>query len=187
MNASPAVAVFFIDFEAFQHGKDEDFIIKELAIIDSNNPLRSACYVFLPHCSWESLSAEHRRTYNYLERRLHRLTWNEGTLRYCTRCLQNDIAYFFTGSSVDKAIFYTMGEQKAEFLRREFPHMHIEDYGNAFVSNINRKNENLTIKKLPRAPQHISCTYRNHSREHCALLKCYRMYMHYYFYSVVCE
>lgn len=135
--------------------------------MDASNPLRCYTYVFVAPRCWQSLSRQQRFTYNYATHRLHGLTWYEGYARYCTECLNRDMVRFFKPS---ENIFYAIGQQKTEFLRRQFPGLLIMDYGAL---------NNVVLKDLPPAPPHVTCNYRKHSREHCAVLKCYRLYLHY--------
>jgi hypothetical protein len=164
--------VYFIDFEAYQHG-NEEFHIKELCVMDSGNPLRYMMYVFLPQKTWDMVTDEEKTSYRYQHRRLHGLSWQEGYTRYCTNCLQRDILYWMSNAAatLEDSVFYVLGQQKANFLRQQFPQLFILDYTSEF---------NIALKQLCHAPPHIICTYRNHGkRKHCAMLKCYRLYMHY--------
>jgi len=155
----------FIDFEGFQHGK-EDFMIKELCILDENASLKPLTFLFKPMKPWDELKSSQRRTYAYQEHRLHHLTWSEGSKSYCTSCLERNIKKAIP--LYEQAICYVMGKQKADFLRRELPMLNIIEYS---LANC--------YKDLPNAPVHLCCTYRNHSKEHCAVLKCYRLMLHY--------
>lgn len=155
----------FIDFESFQHG-DEDFQLKELCILDSSAPLKPISYVFKPSKKWEALNKQQQRTYAYLEHHLHHLSWCEGVKRYCSSCVERHIKAAVP--SYETARFYVLGKQKADFLRRELPMFDIVEYSFA-----------ESYKDIPRAPPHVCCTYRNHSKEHCAVLKCYRLYSHF--------
>ena len=80
----------FIDFEAFQHG-NEDFMIKELCILDENAPLKPLTFVFKPTKTWDILKSSQKRTYAYQEHQLHHLAWSEGSNSYCTSCLERNI------------------------------------------------------------------------------------------------
>lgn len=158
--------VFFIDFEGFQHG-DEDFRLKELCLMDASNPLRYMLYVFKPDCEWECLTPEQQRTYTYCTRHLHELSWNEGLSHFCSTCFGTVMRDAF---KLSRTIFYVIGTQKAAYLRRILPGAIIVDYSQRF---------NVTLKGLPRASPFVNCIYRNHGREHCAMIKCYRLYLHY--------
>jgi hypothetical protein len=155
----------FIDFEAFQHG-NEDFMIKELCILDESAPLKPLTFVFKPTKPWDKLNGSQKRTYAYQEHKLHQLAWNEGSKSYCNSCVERNIKRAMP--LYENANCYVVGKQKADFLRRELPMLNIIEF--SFVDS---------YKDLPRAPAHLSCTYRYHGKEHCAVLKCYRLMLHY--------
>jgi hypothetical protein len=157
--------VLFIDFEAFQHG-DEEFQIKELCILDADLPLKPLTFLFKPNRPWEKLNSAQKQTYAYQEHHLHHLSWGEGNKSYCANCVERHIKRAIP--LYLSAQCYVLGRQKAEFLRREFPMLAIIDYD--YVDS---------YKDISRAPSHLTCTYRNHSKEHCAVLKCYRLLLHY--------
>jgi len=159
--------VLFIDFEAFQHG-DEDYQIKELCILDADSPLKPLTFMFQPSTPWDKLSSDRRRTYAYQEHHLHHLAWNEGDIRYCTKCIFHHIQSAFPLVAGVNTVCYVLGSQKTSFLQRELPMLNIYQYDNAFA-----------YKDLPMAPLHLTCTYRNHSRNHCAVLKCYQLFSHF--------
>jgi len=160
--------VYIIDFEAFKHG-DEDYQLKELCIIDASCPMKQLHYTFLPPCKWEELSSEQKRTYTYLTREHHRLSWNEGYVRYCRECLRNDVARFIKSSHVHSSMFYVMGREKTRFLQSLFPDYRFMNY---------QEVHNVSMRDLPEAPDHIVCNYRNHGK-HCAVLKCTRILLHF--------
>lgn len=157
--------VYFIDFEAFQHG-DEDFCIKEMCILSVEKPLKPLYMLFKPTKSWNDLSPLQQRTYVYQEHRLHHLSWNEGLRRYCNHCVFRDLEKEIPTCTL--ATFYVLGDQKTEFLRNQLPLLNIVQYDHV-----------TSYKELPNAPSHLTCLYRHHSKEHCAVLKCYRLYLHY--------
>jgi hypothetical protein len=163
-----SASVFFIEFEAFQHG-NEDFHIKELCLMDAAKPMRQLHYIYRPPHQWESLSLEHKRTYNYQSRMLHRMSWNEGYTRFCTECLRRDVDQWMNGNTHRTSIIYVLGQQKVDYLQRLLPNCNIVNYQTAF---------NVTLKDLPDAPGHACCIYRNHGT-HCAVLKCLRMYLYF--------
>ena len=156
-------AAFFIDFEAFQHA-EESFTVKELCILNASSPLKPLHYIYKPAVPWTLLASDRKRTYAYQEHALHRLSWSEGSEQYCKSCLMRDINELVACST--NPVFYAIGQQKLAFLQKELPELNIVEYGQTF-------------KNLPLAPSHLTCCYRNHSREHCATLKCYRMYIDY--------
>lgn len=159
--------VLFADFEAFQHGA-ESFRIKELCFLAVDEPMRPLYFIFKAPCAWEHLTDGQRRTYAYEEKHIHGLAWAEGYTRYCTNCISHHIDQAFSVSQVN-TIIYVFGRQKLEFLKAEFPHLKLIHYD--FIDS---------FKELLHAPSHITCPYRVHGeREHCAMLKCYRLLSHY--------
>jgi len=166
MCSSPPPPVVFIDFEAFQHG-DESFIIKELCVLDVRQPLKPIHFVFKAPTPWSCLSSHKRHTYTYQEKNLHHLSWHEGKeKRYCSNCLERRIQHEVEHQHPEP-LFYVLGEQKAEFLKKEFPSLHIVTYPHTY--------KDLNVREIT----HLVCPYRDHSTEHCALLKCYRLYSHF--------
>lgn len=159
-------SVLFADFEAFQHG-DESFRIKELCILDKASPMKPLYFLFKPPCAWNMLTREQKRTYTYEERCIHGLVWSEGHTRYCASCVWHYMKRAFP-SLTDTSSYccYVIGRQKADFLRKELPFLNIVEY-------------DITLKELPHAPSHLICQHRAHGRDHCAMLKCYRLLLHY--------
>lgn len=154
-----------MDFEAFQHGNSK-FHIKELCVMNVDKPLVPLYYIFKPHKAWQLLDKAQQKTYSYQQNHLHRLYWEEGQTRYCRRCIQQHIKDVFPDWA--SSIFYVVGgEQKVSFLTDEFPDIPFVEY-------------NLSaLNQLPSLPNNnVSCLYRTHG-EHCALLKCLRLYTHY--------
>ena len=163
-------SVFFIDFEAFQHGA-EDFSIKELCVIDMARPMKQLYYLYLPPCSWDSLNRDQKRSYSYEYLHLHKLSWDEGYARFCAACLRRDMQnWLFPTTNRETSVFYVMGRQKADYLQRLLPDLKFVNYQEAF--NV------ASLKELCALPSHVRCIHRVHG-EHCAMLKCYRMYMHF--------
>lgn len=152
----------FIDFEAFQHGA-EPFRIKELCIMDCARPGQPLHLIFNPHVQWHCLNNRRRHTYAYQTNHLHHLQWQEGFVRYCRECLFFVIQFHFP--KWQNETFYVLGAQKLQFLRRELPRLRLVEY-------------NATLSQLPQLCLQSTCPYRNHG-QHCAVLKCYRLYYHY--------
>jgi hypothetical protein len=153
---------FFIDFEAFQHGSNK-FRLKELCVMDVDRPLNPLYFIFKGGKKWEDLTCGEQQTYSYQRRYLHHLGWEEGHARYCRRCVWYFIKDYFP--QIRNSIVYVMGEQKIKFLQNEFPSLNFCEY-------------NVTLALLPNVAANINCFYRDHG-EHCACLKCYRLYTHY--------
>ena len=145
-------------------------MIKELAMLEAYNQMGKFCEVFRTDRSWSSLSNEQRRTYSYQERHLHHLSWNEGNRLYCKEDVLGDIKRAFPQCDTENAVIYVIGEQKMKFLQKEF--------GEKFhFQQLNCER----VRDLPCAPCIVQCPYRAHGREHCAMMKCYRMLTYFLF------
>lgn len=155
--------MFFIDFEAFQIVKGGDFILKELAIVSIDNPLKPLYCLFRPPYTWDNLTEDQKKQCQYVTRNIHHLEWYEGVIRFCGSCIQYNImdAFEFATNST----FYAMGKQKCKFLQDMFPYLKIIEYI-------------VRYENLPIIPPHIKCLTREHG-DHCALKKAYRLYLHY--------
>ena len=160
------MAPFFIDFEAFQHGPNGKFKLKELCILDVERPLLPLYYTFASRKSWDRLTNGQRRTYEYQTRELHHLEWSEGHARYCSGCIMHHIKKTFSNSA--NSIFYVMDQvdgAKINYLKEEFPELNLINY-------------TMVFNNLPIIPHNIKCFHREHG-DHCAYLKCMRLYHHY--------
>ena len=162
--------VYLVDFQGFQHGF-EDFIIKELCIIDVSKPARPLHTLYLPPRCWNQLSRQQKRTYYYQTRRLHQIGWDEGYVRFCKECLQRDMErWLFTKNNSSMSVFYVMGQQKAAILQRLLPDYKIVNYQEAF--NVKSCND------MPKAPSYARCAHREHG-DYCAVKRCFSMYIHF--------
>ena len=159
--------VYLIDFQGFQHGSEE-FVIKEMCILDVSKPTRPLHTVYLPPCCWFELSREQKRTYHYQSRALHKLGWDEGNMRFCKECLLRAMdRWLFNTNSRNLSVFYVMGHQKAEILQRLRPECNIVNYQEAY-----------NLRALPEATSTARCVHREHG-DYCAVKKCYAMYWHF--------
>ena len=154
---------YFIDFEAFQHG-EEHYRIKELCILDVDRPLSPLYFIFAADKSWDALRISQQKTYSFQSRHIHGLGYDEGVTLYCSSCVARLMKQTFPNCL--NGIFYVMGLQKMNFLITQFPKFNFCEY-------------HVTFNILPQIAHNISCLHRNHSAEHCACLKCYRLYQHY--------
>ena len=162
----PREDVYFIDFEAYQHG-DEDFHIKELCIMSADNPLKFSAYIFNHSCHWDHLSVDQRKTYRFQYKKLHQIAWNEGDTIYSAWWLQREIELKYV---FGPTVFYVLGHQKAKYLQQQLPRLTILDYSVQY---------NVLLMDLPAPPSYVKCVYREHARNHCAVLKCYRLCLHF--------
>lgn len=155
--------VYFVDFEAFQHG-DEPYEVKELCIVDADQPFHFFYKLFGPQESWNGMSREQRRTYCYQTRHVHGIDYHEGYKNYCPYHLGKAIKDHFPGCVNE--IFYIMGRQKLQFMKKEYPQFNWCEY-------------NATLNDMPSLPKNIVCLHRTHDHTHCALLKACKLYQHY--------
>ena len=158
--------VFFIDFEAFR--QDGEFRIKELCVIEINQPGDPLYYAFrLDQDEWQALTIEEQKTNMYASRHLHRLHWLEGVSRYCKTCVMYHLARKFP--RWNEGMFYVLDSvcgPKIKFLKKEFPHLRLANYNG------------LTFKTLPEPPLNIACPFREHGI-HCAFRKCHQLLTHF--------
>lgn len=160
------MSIYFMDFEGFQSGQTTP-VLKELVIISVENPLNPLYFNFMPPMTWDVLDAEQRRNYHYQTSRLHHIQWFEGYARYCKTCLWYHLTLAFP--DWQQGIFFVMDRAhgtKIAHLRQEFPQLNIQPY------------TCVTFRSLPELTEHHKCPYRDHG-EHCAYLKCLKLYQHY--------
>ena len=158
------MGTIFVDFEAFQHGTTERFKLKELCILSVDRPLTPLYFLFRCSKPWEELDTDQRRTYAYQSRHLHHLEYSEGVVSYCKSCIARLIKKIYPNWI--NCIFYVMGVQKFDYLRNKFPMFNWCEYNG------------VTVNTLPSLPHNITCLHRPHG-DHCACLKCYKLYYHY--------
>ena len=115
---------YFIDFEGFKyHGR---YDIKELCIINVDNPLDPVHYIFDVANSWTTLNQHQQDLYNYQTNEVHCLYWNEGNTRYCRKCIMHHIMKAFPYYS--NGTFYALDEEKTSTLKHKFPSLNIVNY-----------------------------------------------------------
>ena len=158
------MGAIFVDFEAFQHGATERFKLKELCVLSSDRPLTPLYFLFRASPPWEKLDVEQQKTYAYQSRHLHHLEYSEGVASFCKSCVARMIKAAFP--EWQTCIFYVMGAQKMDYLRHKFPMFNWCEYNG------------VTVNTLPTLPHNITCLHRPHG-DHCACLKCYKLYHHY--------
>ena len=152
---------YFIDFEGFSYrGRHK---LKELCIINVDNPLDPVHYIFDATGAWTRLDQPQQDLYNYQTNEVHQLYWNEGNIRYCRKCIMHRIKkafpFYYNGT------FYAMDEEKTFTLKRKFPKLNIVNYNQSFNT-------------LPCITNNITCPYRMHGT-HCSYLTCLRLFCHY--------
>lgn len=156
---------YLIDVEGFQHGKNGKFHIKELCILNVDEPLSPYYQVFTSTKPWSAINDDAEKfTYRYQTNKVHHLSWDEGWQTYCNNCVWREIKKTFPNWR--NGMFYVLGESKLKMLKENFPKLKLVPY-------------NATLSTLPALGSHIRCVYREHSVEHCACLKCYKLYKHF--------
>ena len=151
-----------MDFEAFKSG-NEDYILKELCLLNVDKPLMPLYFVFSSPQPWDKLDATSRKHYRYQSKHIHGLEWSEGVSRYCRNCVMHHIKMAYPLCTA--GIIYVMGLDKMTFLTSEFPELNFAEY-------------HVTFNQLPPLTKNIMCYHRDHG-EHCAFRKCMRLYQHY--------
>ena len=120
------------------------------------------------HAAGSSYLVSKKRTYHYQSRALHKLGWDEGTMRFCQECLLRAMdSWLFKTNSRSLSVFYVMGHQKAEILQHLLPECNIVNYQEAY-----------NLRTLPEATSTARCVHREHG-DYCAVKKCYAMYWHF--------
>ena len=148
--------VYFIDFQGYCC--NEEPIVKELCIINSNDMLNPNHMVYKMNIAWKHLS-EIDQTLNELLIKDHvKLSWEEGSHTFCMYCLINSY-----GDDISKEVFYTRDENRMITLKKLFPMLRIVKY------------EPYNLQFIPR---NIVCPYREHG-EYCAYKSCLSMLVDY--------
>ena len=158
------MSTIFVDFEAFQHGTTERYKLKELCLLSADRPLTPLYFLFRGWPTWELLNDDQKRTYSYQSNHIHHLEYTEGVVIFCKCCIARAIKIAFP--EWVNSVFYVMGSQKYDWLRRKFPMFNWCEYNG------------VTLNTLPIIPHNISCLHRPHG-DHCACLKCFKLYQHY--------
>ena len=99
-----------IDLQGFQL-TPHSFVVKELAFYDINNGYHGR-WSFKPPHPWEDLSPSKQKSYAWVTRNLHGMSWKSGKLPYKT--FRRILMSLFT--SYD--IIYVKGLEKANFLKK---------------------------------------------------------------------
>ena len=108
-----------VEFHGFR-GNSNEFILKEIAIVDSNN--RYTLLFFKSPYDRQHLTAYYRRMVNWLEKYYHGITWEYGEFTYSDDTVEKLLSIFST--------LYTKGLEKANYLRK-------------FHSNVQQLNDTL--------------------------------------------
>ena len=139
--------VFFIDFEGFQHGR-EDIQIKELVVLDHDQPSLPLYFLFDTSIMANNNDEYEKiwKTYNYQTSRLHHLEFTEGHTHYCASCIFHHIISNFPNCA--NGLFYVLDHvngNKVRKLRRDFPQLRFVNYSRP------------TMDSLPLEPNGVYC------------------------------
>ena len=99
-----------LDFQGFQL-LPHTFVVKELAVFDIHQGYH-AQWTFQPPHAWDQLSARRQKTYAWVIRNCHGLSWESGVLPY--RALRPILLSLFTTYST----LYVKGVEKVKFLEK---------------------------------------------------------------------
>lgn len=174
--------IFFVDFEAFQHGA-EKFKPVEVCVLDSSDLTHPLIEMYAQKENWKELSSSQKRTYNYQFRHLHRLYWKNSSdfcspRVYSGQKLYSKIIHAFNPRVGD--IFYVFGEQKLLFLENEIPHLNWRNYH--FINSFKEIEEAVAEgeEDYELATFLHSSTNLSHKMKtkNCALWKCIKLFHH---------
>jgi len=133
---------------------NKKMIPKELAFIDSNNPLELKHYIIKPTIPWESVLEDDKNRNYYCFHNLHHISYEAGDVEI------NELE----GLINKNTNIIVSGYEKTKLVQSLIPHCKVQD------CNI----RNLNKFTLPYS--HIKCPYSNHSTNHCAVSKVYKIY-----------
>jgi hypothetical protein len=103
-----------VHFSAFDHTNDheeDDFIVKELAIVNTDLE-GSQTWIFKPPFPFHQLSSGPRYTNEYLSKNTFGLEWNEGDVAY------DDLKKVLIKYTNHSEIIYTYGKRRQKFLQK---------------------------------------------------------------------
>ena len=107
---------YILDIQGFQKCQN-DYIVKELAILEVQDSSMPMVFTFKPPTFWSQLSVDEKCTARWLEMSFHGIRWNSGTIPYDQL---SDILHKYLKNA--KKIFIK-GIQKKKFLTKILPEM----------------------------------------------------------------
>lgn len=99
-----------IDFQGFQL-QPHSFVVKELAFYDVDMCYH-ARWSFKPPHPWEHLSRRRQKTYDWVTRNCHGMSWESGELPY------SDLRYILLSIFITYSTIYVKGIEKVKFLEK---------------------------------------------------------------------
>ena len=151
------MTAYFVDIQSF-YG-NENMQIKELCIMNANDILNPYHKVFVMDIPWNLLPPNTAKSNTYLASGYHQLSWDEGSSKFCQRCILNDCDY-----DIKKSIIYVLDQEdgtKMKTLKKYFPELRFTSY-------------NKNKSDLSSVPPNITCIWREHG-PHCAYKQCLLM------------
>jgi hypothetical protein len=101
------MALVVVEVECFQ--SSGDYIVKELAIVDSER-CGISHYIFKSPYSLSKLGKKFRKTNNWITRNLHQLKWSDGFIEY------KELVPILVSSTESARFIFSKGSEKCKFL-----------------------------------------------------------------------
>lgn len=156
--ASPII----VDFQCFKNNKNE-FILKEVCVLDVNTGTLLMHHVAKPPYSQSELSDEKLRESHWLTKHCHGMTWEQGDIPF------NSLLYKLTDCITNRPTVYVKGFEKKEYLKRQhvmdFVTTNVIDVGDIGCGSIDSINNLLSTNIL-------RCNSHNFASSRCALSNC---------------
>lgn len=140
-----------IDFQGFQLAP-HSFVVKEFAFYDVQYDFHGR-WSFQPPHSWEKLSSRKQKTYEWVIRNVHGMSWESGDLPY--GLFRRIMMFLFASYHT----IYVKGLEKVKFLQK-FSQSNIIDLNDMKCPKI----QNLRIPA-------VKCPFHNPQSHYCALNK----------------
>lgn len=152
---------YILDFQGFKNA-DNDFIIKELAIVSTDGQFYEL-QLFQPPCDFNELPRQVQKQVLWLEKQYHGLYWSSGYKNY--NCLKD----VFKSITINGDI-YLKGKEKQKFISNMLSDMNVN------ICNLEDLDcPNLsTLKQQTNISAFKPCCF-NHNSKHCAYINVHVM------------
>lgn len=104
-------AIIIIDVQGFKQKKNNQFILKELAILTSGNQVQH--YIFKPPFPYKDLTLAEKKQVRWLQHNFHGFRWDDGDIPYHSICGVAD-------RLLRDKIIYVKGCEKIQWLKQIF-------------------------------------------------------------------
>lgn len=153
---------YILDFQGFKNA-DNDFIIKELAIVSTDGQFYEL-QLFQPPCDFNELPRQVQKQVLWLEKQYHGLYWSSGHKNY--NCLKD----VFKSITTINGDIYLKGKEKQKFISNMLSDLNVN------VCNLEDLDcPNLsTLKRQTNISSFKPCCF-NHNSEHCAYINVHVM------------